>query len=115
MKLVIMESPHKAQTVGNFLGKEYKVVASAGHIRDLKVGDKDHYLGIDIENNFKPLYENLPNKASIIKKLQAQCKLVDDVYIATDPDREGEAIAYSIAYVLGLDIDKVKRIIYIFA
>ena len=109
MKLVIMESPHKAQTVGNFLGKEYKVVASAGHIRDLKVGDKDHYLGIDIENNFKPLYENLPNKASIIKKLQAQCKLADDVYIATDPDREGEAIAYSIAYVLGLDIDKVKR------
>ena len=99
--LVIVESPSKIRTVKKYLGKDYEVVASAGHIRDLPKSK----LGVDIENGFEPFYENKRDKAALIKELKAQAKEADTVYLATDPDREGEAISWHLAHVLGLDND----------
>jgi len=106
--LVIVESPSKIRTVKKYLGKDYEVVASAGHIRDLPKSK----LGVDIENGFEPFYENKRDKASLIKELKAQAKEADVVYLATDPDREGEAISWHLAHVLKLDENKAVRVTF---
>lgn len=104
--LVIVESPTKAKTVSKMLGSNYKVVASVGHIRDLPKSK----MGIDIENNFEPEYINVRGKASKIKELKELYKNSENIYLATDPDREGEAISWHISYLLGLDINANNRI-----
>ncbi len=109
MKLVIVESPHKSETIGRFLGSDYKVLASKGHIRDLASSGKMG-LGVDIENGFTPVYKVSPDKAQIVKELKSAVSKADEVYLATDPDREGEAIAWHLAIVLGLDVKTTPRI-----
>ncbi len=109
MKLVIVESPHKSETIGRFLGSEYKVLASKGHIRDLASSGKMG-LGVDIENGFTPVYKVSKDKAQIVKELKTAVSKADEVYLATDPDREGEAIAWHLAIVLGLDVKTTPRI-----
>lgn len=96
--LVIVESPAKAKTIEKYLGKDYSVVASVGHIRDLPKSK----LGVDVDNNFEPKYENKKDKAALIKELKKDAKAADIVYLATDPDREGEAISWHLAHVLGI-------------
>lgn len=103
--LVIVESPAKAKTIGKFLGKKYKVLASVGHIRDLPKSR----LGIDLENKYEPGYITIRGKGPVVKELKAEAKKVDKVYLATDPDREGEAISWHLAHILGIDDkDKVR-------
>ena len=109
MKLVIVESPHKSQTIGKFLGSEYKVLASKGHIRDLANSGRMG-LGVDLENEFKPTYVISKDKEAIVKELKSAVKKADEVYLATDPDREGEAISWHLAQVLGLDVNTTKRL-----
>ena len=104
--LVIVESPAKAKTIGKFLGKKYKVKASVGHIRDLPKSS----LGIDIENNFTPKYITIRGKGPIVQELKKEAKRSDKVYLATDPDREGEAISWHLAYILGLNDKEPIRI-----
>lgn len=104
--LVIVESPTKAKTIGKMLGKNYKVIASVGHLRDLPKSK----MGIDIENNFEPQYINVRGKGDIIKELKKQAKKSDNIYLATDPDREGEAISWHIGYILGLELDEKNRV-----
>ena len=95
--LVIVESPAKAKTINKYLGKDYTVLASVGHIKDLpKKG-----LGVDLENNFEPTYEVMPGKEKVVRELKAAAKLADTIFIATDPDREGEAIGWHIADEVG--------------
>ena len=106
--LVIVESPAKANTIKKILGSKYKVEASMGHIRDLPKSK----LGIDIDNNFEPQYINIRGKAELIKKLKQDAKNADKVYLATDPDREGEAIAWHLAYILGIDENSKCRITF---
>lgn len=109
MKLIIVESPHKSQTISKFLGKDYMVLASKGHIRDLASSGKMG-LGVDIEDNFKPTYEISSDKYQTVKELKSAVKKADEVYLATDPDREGEAISWHLAQVLGLDVTTTKRL-----
>jgi DNA topoisomerase-1 len=109
MKLVIVESPNKTKTISQFLGPDYKVMASVGHVRDLATSGKGG-LGVDVEHGFKPTYVTMPDKYKVVNELKAAVKKADDVYIATDPDREGEAIAWHLAVVLGLDVQTVKRL-----
>ncbi len=104
--LVIVESPTKALTIKGFLGKGYKVVASKGHVRDLPKSK----LGIDIEHDFEPNYINIRGKGELIAELKKEVKNADRVLLATDPDREGEAISWHLAMVLGLDPAKAGRI-----
>ncbi len=104
--LVIVESPTKVSTIKGFLGKGYKVVASKGHIRDLPKSK----FAVDIENGFEPQYINIRGKGDLIKELRKEAKKADKVLLATDPDREGEAISWHLSIALGLDKDKVKRI-----
>ncbi len=106
MQLIIVESPHKAKTIEKFLKGDYKVDASKGHIRDLPV----NYMGISIANNFEPFYVVSQEKKQDIKRLEAMAKKADKVFLATDPDREGEAISWHLAEVLGLDINSANRI-----
>ena len=106
--LVIVESPAKAKTIKKYLGKNYDVVASVGHIRDLPKSK----LGVDIEHNFEPMYENKREKSALIKELKAEAKKADTVYLATDPDREGEAISWHLAHVLDLDGSKPIRVTF---
>ena len=106
--LVIVESPAKATTIKKILGSKYKVEASMGHVRDLPKSQ----LGIDIENDFEPKYINIRGKAELIKKLKTEAKSVKRVYLATDPDREGEAIAWHLAYILGIDDNSTCRIAF---
>ncbi len=109
MKLVIVESPNKTKTISQYLGKDYLVLASAGHVRDLATkGDRG--FGVDVEHGFKPTYVIYKNKYDIVRKLRNAAKEAEDVYIATDPDREGEAIAWHLAEVLNLDPSKAKRL-----
>ncbi len=104
-KLVIVESPAKAKTIGKILGRSYKVLASVGHVRDLPKST----LGIDIEDNFEPKYINIRGKGPIINELRKAAKKADKVYLATDPDREGEAISWHLAHILKLDLeDKIR-------
>ena len=107
-KLVIVESPAKANTIKKFLGGKSKVVASMGHIRDLPKSK----LGVDIENNFEPQYINIRGKASLINSLKKDAKNAKKVYLATDPDREGEAIAWHLAYILGIDLNSICRVTF---
>ena len=106
--LVIVESPSKAKTIAKFLGSKYKVVASVGHVRDLPKSK----LGIDIENNFEPQYISIRGKGDVIKALKKKAKTTDKIYLATDPDREGEAISWHIAYLLGVDSKEFCRIVF---
>lgn len=107
-KLVIVESPAKAKTIGRYLGKEYKIAASVGHIRDLPSAT----LAVDVRNGYKPIYINMRGKEKVIKELKELSKEVDFVYIATDPDREGEAIAWHIAKTLNIDLSTQCRITF---
>ena len=109
MKLIIVESPTKARTIQKYLGKEYKVIASQGHIRDLSF-EGEGSLGVDVHNNFTPDYVISSRSKGIIGALKNAVSKADDVYLATDPDREGEAIAWHLADVLNLDIDTTKRL-----
>lgn len=104
--LVIVESPSKAKTIGKILGRKYKVVASVGHVRDLPKSK----LGINIEENFEPQYISIRGKGDVIKMLKKEAKSSSKVYLATDPDREGEAISWHIAYLLGIDASSPCRI-----
>ena len=106
--LVIVESPSKASTIKGYLGKGYKVVASKGHVRDLPKSS----FGIDIDNNFAPKYINIRGKGPLINELKKDAKNADTVYLAADPDREGEAISWHLANVLGLDDKKAKRVTF---
>ena len=106
--LVIVESPSKAKTIGKFLGGHYKVLASVGHVRDLPKSK----LGIDVENDFEPQYISIRGKGDIIKELKREAKNASKVYLATDPDREGEAISWHLAFLLGMDITKPCRIVF---
>ena len=106
--LVIVESPSKAKTIGKYLGPSYKVMASVGHIRDLPKSK----LGIDIENDFEPEYISIRGKGDLIKELKKEAKQASKVYLATDPDREGEAISWHLAYLLGIDPSSDCRIVF---
>ncbi|MBK7601690.1 MAG: hypothetical protein IPJ07_25440 [Acidobacteria bacterium] len=106
--LVIVESPSKAKTINKYLGKDFTVLASVGHIKDLpKKG-----LGVDIENNFEPTYEVMPGKDKVVREIKAAAKDAETVYIATDPDREGEAIGRHIADVVASGRGKSKKSIF---
>ncbi|NLB11118.1 toprim domain-containing protein [bacterium] len=111
MKLVIVESPNKTKAIAKYLGKDYQVAASFGHVRDLSTTGK-YNLGVDIENDFKPTYEILPKKEWIIKRLQNMVDKADEVYLATDPDREGEAIAWHLYEILNLKEKDCKRLVF---
>ncbi len=106
MKLIIVESPTKAKTINTYAGKDFKVISSKGHIIDLP----QKSLGIDIEHNFKPEFKPIPSKKSIIKNIQRESKKADEIFIATDPDREGEAIAYHIHSII--DNKNSKRVLF---
>ena len=106
--LVIVESPAKAKTIEKFLGSEFKVVSSNGHIADLPSNE----LGIDLENNYSPKYKISTDKKDLVKKLKNQLKNVETVWLASDEDREGEAIAWHLAENLNLDESKTKRIVF---
>ncbi|MBR6025536.1 MAG: type I DNA topoisomerase, partial [Firmicutes bacterium] len=104
--LIIVESPSKARTIGKFLGSRYKVIASAGHIRDLPKSR----MGIDFGNLYEPEYINVRDKGDVIKAIKKEAAAADKIYIATDPDREGEAIAWHICYILGIKPEEANRI-----
>ncbi len=106
--LIIMESPTKAATVEGYLGRNYRVVASKGHVRDLPKST----LGVDIEDGYKPKYINIRGKGDLIKELKKEAKNADKIYIATDPDREGEAIAWHLSVALGIPLDESHRITF---
>ncbi|MFA6739159.1 MAG: type I DNA topoisomerase [Bacilli bacterium] len=109
MKLVIVESPTKRKTIGRYLGKDYRVFASFGHVRDLaKTGE--HNLGIDLEHDFTPQYEVSPRREKLLATLKKYAADAEEVLLATDPDREGEAISWHLADALGLDLQTTKRL-----
>lgn len=107
-KLVIVESPAKAKTIKKYLGEDYNVIASMGHIRDLPKAQ----MGVDIEDNFKPRYINIPGKTKLIKELKTLAAESETVYLATDPDREGEAISWHLAHILKLDTTQENRVTF---
>lgn len=109
--LVIVESPSKSKTIEKYLGKEYKVVSSLGHIRDLSTSGK-YGFGVDIDNKFKPDYKVIKGKSKLVKELKKDVKDADFVYLATDPDREGEAISWHLYDTLGLKENNYKRIVF---
>ncbi len=104
--LVIVESPAKAKTIKKYLGSDYEVVASMGHVRDLVKSR----LSVDVKNSFTPRYEIIKGKEDLVKNLKSMAKECDAVYLATDPDREGEAISWHLAYILGLNLDEKNRV-----
>ncbi|MGX7328418.1 type I DNA topoisomerase [Enterococcus bulliens] len=106
--LVIVESPAKAKTIEKYLGRNYKVVASVGHIRDLPKSK----MGIDVENQYEPHYISIRGKGDVIKELRKAAKKAEKVFLASDPDREGEAIAWHLAYLLGLDLTEKNRVVF---
>src|SRR5688572_5146050 len=103
-RLIVVESPTKAKTIGKYLGAGYRVKASVGHIRDLP----ERELGVDVENGFEPTYVTIRGKGKVIQELRKEAEGVSEVLLATDPDREGEAIAYHVAEQLGFE-EKPKR------
>ena len=107
-KLVIVESPAKAKTIGKYLGKNYIVEASMGHVRDLPKSK----LGVDIEDNFTPKYITIRGKGELIDKLKKSAKKADKIYLATDPDREGEAISWHLANILKISPEDSCRIVF---
>lgn len=104
--LVIVESPAKAKTIKKYLGNGYEVVASMGHVRDLPKAR----LSVDVKNNFVPKYDIIKGKEKLVKELKALADKSENIYLATDPDREGEAISWHLAYILGLPDDYSKRV-----
>ena len=106
--LVIVESPAKAKTINKYLGYDFEVKASMGHVRDLP----EKGLNVDIENNFEPTYEVMPGKKRTVISLRAAAKNCDKLYLATDLDREGEAIAWHLAQILGVPEQKIYRVIF---
>lgn len=106
--LVIVESPAKAKTIEKYLGKNYKVVASKGHLRDLPKSK----LGVDVEQNYEPHYISIRGKGDLIKELKRYASKAENVYLASDPDREGEAIAWHLSFLLGLDRTKNIRVVF---
>lgn len=106
--LVIVESPAKAKTIEKYLGRNYKVVASVGHIRDLPKSK----MGIDTENNYEPHYISIRGKGDVIKSLRSAAKKAQKVFLASDPDREGEAIAWHLAFLLNLDLNDKNRVVF---
>lgn len=106
--LVIVESPAKANTIGKFLGKDYKIIASVGHVRDLPKSQ----IGVDVENNFEPKYITIRGKGDVISKLKKEAKAAEKVYLATDPDREGEAISWHLASLLNINGNDKCRITF---
>ena len=109
--LVIVESPTKVKSIGKYLGKDYIVSSSKGHIRDLSTKGK-FGLGVDVDNHFKPDYKTIKGKKSVINELKKEAEKADKVYLATDPDREGEAISWHLYDALGLSDDKYSRITF---
>jgi DNA topoisomerase I len=107
-KLVIVESPAKARTVGNFLGNGYTVKASKGHVRDLLVSQ----LSVDVENDFEPRYRVMNDKRDVVKELQSDVANAEEIFLATDPDREGEAIAWHLITATKMPEDKVRRVVF---
>ena len=107
-KLVIVESPSKAKTIGKYLGSDYIVKASMGHLRDLPKSK----MGVDLENNFEPQYIPVRGKEDLIKELKKASADVQTVYLATDPDREGEAISWHLKELLGLSDEKACRVTF---
>ena len=107
-KLVIVESPAKAKTIKKYLGDDYEVVASMGHVRDLPKSK----LGVDVDNHFEPVYTDIKGKEDLIKSLKKEAEKSDKVYLATDPDREGEAISWHLAQMLGLPLDAEDRVTF---
>ncbi|QBR46953.1 type I DNA topoisomerase [Leuconostoc kimchii] len=107
-KLVVVESPAKAKTIEKYLGSTYKVVASLGHIRDLPKST----LGVDVDNDYDPKYINIRGKGDLIKGLRKEAKAAKVVYLASDPDREGEAISWHLQHILGLDPDQPNRVVF---
>ena len=108
MKLVIIEGIGKVKTVEKYLGNGYKVFATKGHIRDLP----EKTLAVNVAHQFEPKYEIIPSKNDIVKELRELASKADEIYLCTDPDREGEAISWHIAYVLGIDEDKPVRAVF---
>ena len=106
--LIIVESPSKAKTIGKFLGSKYKVIASVGHVRDLPKSK----LGIDIEKRFEPEYIAIRGKGDVIKAMKKEAKDAAKIFLATDPDREGEAISWHIAHLLGIDENEACRVVF---
>ena len=106
--LVIVESPAKAKTIKKFLGSNYKIEASMGHVRDLPKSQ----MAIDIENDFEPKYITIRGKGELLAKLRKIIKTVDKVYLATDPDREGEAISWHLVHALNLQDKNYSRITF---
>ncbi|QIK70389.1 type I DNA topoisomerase [Erysipelothrix sp. HDW6C] len=109
--LVIVESPSKSKTIEKYLGDDFEVVSSKGHIRDLATRGKDG-LGVDFDNAFEATYKISKDKKDVVKELKAKVKKADQVYLATDPDREGEAISWHLADELGLEIDQDNRVVF---
>ena len=107
-KLVIVESPSKAKTIQKYLGNEYEVMASMGHVRDLPKAR----LSVDVKDHFKPKYSIIKGKEKLVKELKEAAANADGVLLATDPDREGEAISWHLAYILGLDPDAQDRVTF---
>ena len=107
-KLIIVESPAKANTIKKFLGGNTKVMASMGHVRDLPKSK----IGIDEKNNFEPQYINIRGKGDLIKELKKEAKSAKKVYLATDPDREGEAIAWHLSKILDVEGSKITRVTF---
>jgi len=110
-KVVIVESPSKSKTIGQYLGKDYLVTASVGHIRDLATTGKGG-LGIDVDNGFKPNYQVVPQKKKLVSELNKTIKSAEEIYLATDPDREGEAISWHLFDTLNIGDKKVKRVVF---
>ena len=106
--LVIVESPAKAATIGKFLGNNYKIEASMGHVRDMPKSQ----MGIDFEHDFEPKYITIRGKGDLLASLRKEVKKADKIYLATDPDREGEAISWHLYYALKLESKKVYRITF---
>ena len=109
MKLVIVESPNKCHTISRYLGEGYQVLATVGHLRDLSTSGKGGF-GVDIENDFKPTYVVSSSKRSTVYELKEAARKAEEIYLATDPDREGEAIAWHLTQILGLDPKTTKRL-----
>ena len=107
-KLLIVESPAKAKTIQKYLGKDFSVIASMGHVRDLP----ENRLSVDIKKNFKPKYEIIKGKEELVKELKQLAEKSDAVFLATDPDREGEAISWHLAYILDLPVEEQNRVTF---
>ena len=106
--LVIVESPSKANTIKSYLGSNYKVIASKGHVRDLPKST----LGVDIENGFEAHYINIRGKGDLIKSIRKEAKNAGKIFLATDPDREGEAISWHLANALGIPVEETRRVTF---